>query len=168
MDQLELGAPRHRGDPATPVRQWPPRPHRGPGSGQGDRCDPAESGFPRPSDLPPLRCRRTRLLRHRRESAARIGTAVRYEPIDIPLFAASLTARGATPFIVQHLSNVAQDYRDGIFAGKNNLVEVISGSKPMTVEEYVIANRSQFDTDGRYAVEDVLPPTGSQIGRAHV
>jgi hypothetical protein len=30
----------------------------------------------------------------------------------------------------------------------------------MTVEEYVISTRSMFDTDGRYAVEDVLlrPP----------
>jgi NAD(P)H dehydrogenase (quinone) len=54
---------------------------------------------------------------------------------------------------------VAQDYRDGIFAGKNNLVEVIGGSKLMTAEEYVISNRSKFDTDGRHAVEDVLLPT---------
>jgi hypothetical protein len=55
---------------------------------------------------------------------------------------------------VQHLSNVAQDYRDGIFAGVNNLVEVISGSKPMTVEEYVTATRDEFDTDGYYAISD--------------
>jgi hypothetical protein len=41
----------------------------------------------------------------------------------------------------------------------NNLVEVISGSTPMTVQEYVISTRSKFDTDGRYAVEDVLLPT---------
>ena len=88
-----------------------------------------------------------------------LGMPVRYEPIEIPLFAASLTARGATPFIVQHLSNVAQDYRDGIFAGTNNLVEVISGSKPMTVEEFVISTRSKFDTDGRYSVQDELLPT---------
>jgi NAD(P)H dehydrogenase (quinone) len=88
-----------------------------------------------------------------------LGLPVRYEPIDIPVFAASQTAHGATPFLVQHLSHVAQDYRDGIFSGKNNLVEVISGSKPMTVEEYVISNRSKFDTDGRYSVEDVLRPT---------
>lgn len=88
-----------------------------------------------------------------------LGLPVRYEPIDTPVFAASLTARGATPFLVQHLSHVAQDYRDGIFSGMNNLVEVISGSKPMTVEEYVISTQSQFDTGGRYAVEDVLLPT---------
>jgi hypothetical protein len=75
MDQLDVGTPRHRGDPATPVRRWPTRPHRRPGPSEGDRCDPAESRFPRPPDLAPLRCRRTRLLRHRRESPARIGPA---------------------------------------------------------------------------------------------
>lgn len=47
-----------------------------------------------------------------------------------------------------------QDYRDGM----NNLVEVISGSKPMTVEEYVTSTRSKLDTDGRYAVKYVLLP----------
>jgi hypothetical protein len=44
---------------------------------------------------------------------------------------------------------VAQDYRDGIFAGVNNLVEVIGGVKPITVEDYVAATGSRFDTNGR-------------------
>jgi NAD(P)H dehydrogenase (quinone) len=77
-----------------------------------------------------------------------LGIPVRYEPIEISAFAAGLTASGATGHLVQHLSAVAQDYRDGVFAGINNLVEVISGSKPMTVEEYVSVHRSEFDTDG--------------------
>ena len=70
------------------------------------------------------------------------------------MFAAGLTAAGATPRFVQHVSSVAQDYRDGIFAGINNLVEVISGSKPMTVKDYVTARRDKFDTDGHYALSD--------------
>ena len=70
------------------------------------------------------------------------------EPIEIPTFTAGLTAAGAAPYFVQHVSNVAQDYRDGIFAGVNNLVEVIGGTKPITVEDYVAATRSQFDTSG--------------------
>ena len=84
-----------------------------------------------------------------------LGIPVRYEPIEISVFAAGLTAAGATPRFVQHVSNVAQDYRDGIFAGINNLVQVISGSKPMTVEEYVAATRGEFDTDGHFAISDV-------------
>ena len=79
---------------------------------------------------------------------ATLGIPVRYEPIDIPTFAAGLTAAGASPHFVQHISSVAQDYRDGVFAGVNNLVEVIGGVKPITVEDYVAATRSQFETSG--------------------
>lgn len=78
-----------------------------------------------------------------------LGIPVRYEPVDIPTFAAGLTAAGASAHFVQHISNVAQDYRDGVFAGVNNLVEVIGGVKPITVADYVAATRSQFDTNGR-------------------
>jgi NAD(P)H dehydrogenase (quinone) len=80
-----------------------------------------------------------------------LGIPVRYEPIDIPTFAAALTAQGRTDFFVQHISSVAQDYQDGIFAGENNLVEVISGDKPMTVADYVNANRADFEHDGPFA-----------------
>jgi NAD(P)H dehydrogenase (quinone) len=80
---------------------------------------------------------------------ATLGIPVRYEPIDIPSFATGLTAAGASEHFVQHISSVAQDYRDGVFAGVNNLVEVIGGVKPITVEDYVAATRSSFDTSGR-------------------
>jgi NAD(P)H dehydrogenase (quinone) len=83
-----------------------------------------------------------------------LGIPVRYEPIDIPTFAAGLTAAGASPHFVQHITSVAQDYRDGIFAGTNNLVEVVGGTKPITVEEVVAANRARFDSDGRFALTD--------------
>jgi hypothetical protein len=71
-----------------------------------------------------------------------------------------MTSQGATAFLVQHLSNVAQDYQDGIFAGTNNLVEIIAGSKPMTVEQYVAANRDEFNSDGPYAPRDTLLAAG--------
>jgi NAD(P)H dehydrogenase (quinone) len=77
-----------------------------------------------------------------------LGIPVRYEPTDIPAFGASLTAAGASAYFVQHISAVAQDFRDGIFAGENNLVQEIGGVKPITVEDYIAANRSQFETSG--------------------
>jgi len=79
---------------------------------------------------------------------------VRYEPIEISTFAAGLTAAGGSPHLVQHLSNVAQDYRDGVFSGMNNLVEVIGGTKPVTVEEHVDTTRAKFDTDGPFGITD--------------
>jgi uncharacterized protein YbjT (DUF2867 family) len=81
-----------------------------------------------------------------------LAIPVHYEPIEIPTFAAGLTAAGGDAHIVQHLRNVTQDYRDGIFSGINNLIEVIGGSKPMTVEEHVAATRATFDTDGPFGI----------------
>jgi uncharacterized protein YbjT (DUF2867 family) len=85
-----------------------------------------------------------------------LGIPVRYEPIEIPAFAAALKAKGRTDFFAQHISSVAQDYRDGIFAGENNLVEVISGHPPMTVPEYVGANFADFAHDGLLSLRDQL------------
>jgi NAD(P)H dehydrogenase (quinone) len=85
-----------------------------------------------------------------------LGIPVRYEPVAIPTFAAALSAQGRTDFFVQHISSVAQDYQDGIFAGENNLVEVISGHKPMTVADYVNANRAVFEHDGPYPLRKRL------------
>jgi NAD(P)H dehydrogenase (quinone) len=87
-----------------------------------------------------------------------LGIPVRYEPIEISTFAAGLTAAGGSAHFVQHLSNVTQDYRDGVFSGINNLIEVIGGSKPITVEEHVAATRSTFDTDGRFGITDTRLP----------
>ena len=84
------------------------------------------------------------------EIAGTLGFPVRYEPVSIPAFAAGLGAAGFPDFFVQHISSVAQDYQDGIFSGENNLVEVISGHQPMTVTDYVNANRAEFDHDGRF------------------
>ncbi|HEX4559224.1 MAG TPA: NmrA family NAD(P)-binding protein [Mycobacterium sp.] len=85
-----------------------------------------------------------------------LGIAARYEPVDIPTFAAAMTSQGATDFLVQHLSSVAQDYQDGIFSGTSNLVEVIGGIKPMTVEQYAAACRDEFRSDGPYALRDSM------------
>jgi NAD(P)H dehydrogenase (quinone) len=83
-----------------------------------------------------------------------LGIPVRYEPIEISTFAAGLTAAGASAHFVQHLSNVSQDYRDGVFSGINNLIEVVGGSKPVTVEQHAAATRATFDADGRFGITD--------------
>jgi uncharacterized protein YbjT (DUF2867 family) len=83
--------------------------------------------------------------------ARTLGLPVHYEPVEIADFGRVLTAQGATPFLIQHLSNVAQDYRDGVFAGTDNLVEVITGTAAMTVEEFTAANRAAFHMPGQEA-----------------
>jgi NAD(P)H dehydrogenase (quinone) len=83
---------------------------------------------------------------------ASLGIPVRYEPIEIAEFSAGLTAKGFPAHLVQHLSNVVQDYRDGIFAGTNDYVQSIGGKTPMTVQEYVDKHRDAFSHDGPYAI----------------
>jgi NAD(P)H dehydrogenase (quinone) len=87
-----------------------------------------------------------------------LGIPVRYEPIEIAEFSAGLTAKGFPAFLVQHLSNVVQDYRDGIFAGTNNYVQTIGGKRPMTVQEYVGQHREAFTHDGPYSI-----PVGTAV-----
>ncbi len=78
-----------------------------------------------------------------------LGVPVRYEPVEISDFADVLRIEGHEEYRVQHLTSVAQDYRDGIFAGTNNLVEVITGTPALAVEQIVADNRDAFDTAGR-------------------
>ena len=88
-----------------------------------------------------------------------LGIAVRYEPISIEEFTQALTVKGLDPHTVQHLGHIADDYRNGVFAGTSNLVEVISGHPPMTVEDFARANRDAFSTDGVNAVPPPHPPS---------
>lgn len=80
--------------------------------------------------------------------ATTLGIPVRYEPIGVEEFAASMTQRGFPAHLVQHLSNVAIDYRDSVFAGTNDHVEKIGGRAPQSVERFVLENKAAFDTSG--------------------
>jgi NAD(P)H dehydrogenase (quinone) len=73
---------------------------------------------------------------------------VRYEPLEVAAFADALTANGFSPYFAQHMRNVAVDYQNGIFAGTNNLIELIGHRTPLTVEDYVIAHKEAFAKDG--------------------
>ena len=72
------------------------------------------------------------------------GRPVRYEPADIDAWVKDIQARGFSSFLAQHLSQVAVDYQDGIFAGTNDIVERVGGKKPTTVEDFVAANIGAF------------------------
>jgi uncharacterized protein YbjT (DUF2867 family) len=72
------------------------------------------------------------------------GRPLRYEPQDIETWVTDLQAHGSSPFLAQHLSNVAVDYRNGVFSGTNDIVERVGGKKPMTIEDFVAANKSAF------------------------
>lgn len=77
-----------------------------------------------------------------------LGHPVHYEPISVEEFSASLLERGLDPHLVQHLGNVAIDYRNGVFAGTNDVVEKVGGRAPLSVEQFVRENRSAFQASG--------------------
>src|ERR1700733_5963816 len=73
-----------------------------------------------------------------------LGRPVRYEPANIPAWIEGIKAQGFPEFLAQHLSNVAVDYQNGVFAGNNDLVERIGGKKPTTVQEFITDHLSEF------------------------
>jgi hypothetical protein len=45
---------------------------------------------------------------------------------------------------VQHLVEVAQNYREGIFAGTNDIVEKITGTPALSVPVFIEKHRKAF------------------------
>ncbi|QYN22011.1 NmrA family NAD(P)-binding protein [Amycolatopsis sp. DSM 110486] len=80
--------------------------------------------------------------------ATELGHPVHYEPISVEEFSASGLKKGADAHLVQHLSNVAIDYRNGVFSGTNDVVEKIGGRPPLSVADFVRENRADFATSG--------------------
>src|SRR5258707_11604592 len=74
----------------------------------------------------------------------RLGRLFVYKPITIPEFRERMEKDGRIPRFVQHIVSVAQDYQDGVFSGTNNVVENLTGRKPLTVEEFADINRERF------------------------
>jgi hypothetical protein len=44
--------------------------------------------------------------------------------------------------LAQHLKQVAIDHSNGIFVGKNDIVEKLTGRKPQTIKEFILKNKA--------------------------
>jgi len=69
---------------------------------------------------------------------------MRYEAESLESFETRLNQFGLPPYFIQHITSVYSGYQAGEFAGTNDLVEQITGQKPISVRDYVIANREAF------------------------
>lgn len=78
-----------------------------------------------------------------------LGRKIRYEPESFDEFGARLNAIGMPKHFIQHIVAVYRDYQNGDFAGNNNVVEALTGRKPMTVGEYVKTNIKLFQPKGQ-------------------
>ena len=74
-----------------------------------------------------------------------LGRKITYVPMEIEAYKQLLIERGRTPHFAQHVSAVAQDCRDGIFSGTNDLVEQLTGQKPIGMLDYILKNKTLFN-----------------------
>jgi NAD(P)H dehydrogenase (quinone) len=73
-----------------------------------------------------------------------LGRRVAYQPIEIDQWRKLLEFAGASPFLVQHLCAVALDYRQGLFAGEDITIGMVTGRAPMTLRSFLGAHRNKF------------------------
>ena len=74
-----------------------------------------------------------------------LGTKIEYAPTSIEVFKDKMeNAYKFPPFLVQHLVEVSKNYRDGIFSGTNDAVERITGTPPLTVQQFIARHRAVF------------------------
>lgn len=75
-----------------------------------------------------------------------LGRTIRYVSVEISDFQ-QILARipRLTPYFVQHVGAIAVDCQNGVTAGTNNNVELLTGKRPMSVHEFVRKNRKSFE-----------------------
>jgi NAD(P)H dehydrogenase (quinone) len=74
-----------------------------------------------------------------------LGAKIGYAPTSIDDFRQKMEQLYKfPPFLVQHLVEVAQNYRDGIFAGTNNVIEKITGTPALSVAAFIEKHREAF------------------------
>lgn len=73
-----------------------------------------------------------------------LGRPVTYRPIEVDQWRERLEGAGTPAFLVQHLCAVALDYREGLFAGEDSVIERVTGQAPMTLRAFLDAHRAAF------------------------
>jgi uncharacterized protein YbjT (DUF2867 family) len=74
-----------------------------------------------------------------------LGAKIEYAPTSIEEFKHRMEhLYKFPPFLVQHLVEVAQNYREGIFAGTNDVVEKITGTPALSVQAFIEKYRTAF------------------------
>jgi NAD(P)H dehydrogenase (quinone) len=74
-----------------------------------------------------------------------LAAKIDYAPTSIEVFKQKMEQLYKfPPFLVQHLAEVAQNYRDGIFAGTNDVVEKITGMPALSLSAFIEKHRKAF------------------------
>jgi NAD(P)H dehydrogenase (quinone) len=73
-----------------------------------------------------------------------LGRRITYAAVEIEAFTEIWKKMGYSPYIQQHIAAVAQDCRDGVFSGTNDVVEKLTGRKPLGMVDYIVRNKALF------------------------
>lgn len=74
-----------------------------------------------------------------------LGVTIEYAPTSIEDFKQQMEqVYKFPPFLVQHLVEVAQHYREGVFQGTNDAIEKITGTPALSVPAYIEKYRGAF------------------------
>ena len=76
--------------------------------------------------------------------SAKLNRKINYDPITPEEFGDVLRSVGTPEYRVSHLVKVGHMFQSGTFTGMNNNVELISGTKPLWVEDFIAANIELF------------------------
>jgi len=73
-----------------------------------------------------------------------LGRKITYAALEIKDFMEIWKKTGFSAYNHQHIAAVAQDCRDGLFSGTNDLVEKLTGQKPLGMMDYIVKNKALF------------------------
>ncbi|NIE64208.1 NAD(P)H-binding protein [Burkholderia sp. Ax-1719] len=73
-----------------------------------------------------------------------IGRKIVYSPATLDAYRAHLQHYDLPEFTIQHFLEVAVDYQNGVFEGKDHVIGEVTGKPPQTVAEFVQAYRALF------------------------
>jgi NAD(P)H dehydrogenase (quinone) len=90
-----------------------------------------------------------------------LGRKITYAPLEIKAFEQVLDGMGFNPHFIQHISAVAQDCRDGVMSGTNDLVEQLTGRKPLAMVDYILKNNSLFNQRADLTVNTPSAPAAA-------
>lgn len=73
-----------------------------------------------------------------------LGRTIKYEPVTIERFFEMNSKKAASEHFVQHVTHVADDCINDVFAGTNDLLEKITGRTSTTLADFFIRNKELF------------------------
>jgi hypothetical protein len=75
-----------------------------------------------------------------------IDRKIVYRPDTLDQYRTHLQQYGLSEFTIQHFSEVAVDYQNGVFKGADQVIGRVTGQAPQTVAEFVRAHRQIFQS----------------------